>query len=93
MTFADDQLAARDLETGLPVDFETLATSDDLEERIRSGQITGEQAAELLQQAARRETAENGPSLDTDEEGRITTGGFGAGQGMAKHSTNHRERS
>ena len=90
MTFADDRTTARDVETGPPVDFDTLTTSADLEERVRSGEITGEQAAELLQQAARRETAERGPSLDTDEEGRITTGGFGAGQGMAKHSTNHR---
>jgi hypothetical protein len=92
VTFADDQTTARDIETGLPVDFDTLTTSAELEERVRSGEITAEQAAELLQQAARRETAEHGPSLDTDEEGRITTGGFGAGQGMAKHSTNHRER-
>lgn len=92
MSIADDPTTTRDPETGLPLDFDQLATSADLEERVRTGEITGEQAAELLQQAARRETAEHGPVLDTDEEGRITTGGFGAGQGMAKHSSNHRER-
>jgi hypothetical protein len=89
---AEDPAATRDPETGLPLDIERLATSADLEARVRSGEITGEQAAELLQQAARRETAEHGPALDTDEEGRITTGGFGSGQGTAKQSTNHRER-
>jgi hypothetical protein len=92
VTYADDRSTVRDVETGLPVDFEKLTTTTDLEERVRTGEITGEQASELLQQAARRDTAEHGPSLDTDEEGRITTGGFGAGQGMAKQSTNHRER-
>ncbi len=90
MTIADDQNVARDTETGLPLDFDQLATSEELEARVRAGEITGEQAAELIQQAARRQTAEHGPTLDTDEEGRITMGGFGAGQGMAKHSTNHR---
>jgi hypothetical protein len=89
---ADESSVTRDPETGLPLDFERLASSEELEARVRAGEITGEQAAELLQQAARRETAEHGPSLDTDEEGRITMGGFGAGQGMAKQSTNHRER-
>ena len=92
MSAADDSTVTRDPETGLPLDFDRLATSAELEARVRSGEITGEQAAELLQQAARRKTAEHGPTLDTDEEGRITTGGFGAGQGMAKQSTNHRER-
>ncbi|HEY7033863.1 MAG TPA: hypothetical protein VH482_21175 [Thermomicrobiales bacterium] len=92
MNSADESSVTRDPETGLPLDFDRLATTDDLEARVRSGEITGEQAAALLQQAARRETAEHGPTLDTDEEGRITTGGFGAGQGMAKQSTNHRER-
>jgi hypothetical protein len=89
---ANDSTDTRDPETGLPLDFDRLVTSADLEARVRAGEITGEQAAELLQQAARRETAEHGPTLDTDEEGRITTGGFGSGQGMAKQSTNRRER-
>jgi hypothetical protein len=88
---SDPPNSARDTETGPPVDFETLVSTDDLEERVRAGEITGEQAAELLQQAARRESAESGPTLDTDEEGRITIGGFGSGQGMAKHSTNRRD--
>jgi hypothetical protein len=91
VSIADDSAATRDIDTDLPPDFKRLTTSEELEERVRAGEITGEQAAELLQQAARRETAEHGPALDTDEEGRITTGGFGAGQGMARQSTSHRE--
>jgi hypothetical protein len=88
----DDQPVTRDIETGLPIDFDTLTASNELDRRVQAGEITGEQAAELIQQAARRRVAENGPALDTDEEGRITMGGFGSGQGMAKQSTNHRER-
>jgi hypothetical protein len=92
MGYADDQSVAQDIESGLPVDFETLTASTELDRRIQAGEITGEQAAELIRQAARRRVAEHGPALDTDEEGRITMGGFGSGQGMAKQSTNHRER-
>ena len=91
MNLSNERDVSRDPETGLPVDFERLLTSDELDKKIRAGEITNEQAAELLQQAARRQSAEEGPALDTDEEGRITTGGFGAGQGMARHSTNRRE--
>jgi hypothetical protein len=90
MAFSEGRDSPNDPETGLPLDFDELADSDALLERVRAGELTAEQAAELLQAAARRETAEHGPSLDTDEEGRITEGGFGAGQGMAKQSTNHR---
>jgi hypothetical protein len=90
MSMADERDLALDTETGLPLEFDRLVSSEELDARVRTGEITGAQAAELMQQAARRQTAEEGPALDTDEEGRITTGGFGAGQGMAKHSTNHR---
>ena len=79
MGYADDQHVAQEIETGMPVDFDTLVASTDLDRRVQAGEITGEQAAELIQQAARRHVAENGPTLDTDEEGRITTGGFGSG--------------
>ena len=54
---------------------------------VQSGELTGDQAAEQLQQAARRLVAEEGPTLDTDAEGTITTGGFGSGQGMQKQRT------
>ena len=61
--------------------------SHELEEKVRSGEITGAQANELLQQAARRHAAEHGPSSDTNADGIITTGGKGSGQGMEKQRT------
>lgn len=64
---------------------------EELEQAVQRGEITREQANEQLQAAARRHVAEHGPDLDTDEEGHITTGGFGTGQGMASHSTGGRE--
>ena len=66
---------AEGVDEGLP--------SHDLEEQLRAGEITGAQAAEQLQQAARRHAAEHGPDLDTDAEGTVTTGGFGSGQGQS----------
>ena len=59
----------------------------DVVDAVRSGDITADQAADELQQAARRRTAEHGPTLDTDEDGTITSGGFGSGQGMEKQRT------
>lgn len=59
----------------------------DLEEAVNSGVLSSEQASKLLQQAARRDTAEHGPSLDTDADGTITLGGAGSGQGMEKQRT------
>jgi hypothetical protein len=59
----------------------------DLESEVEDGELTGEQAAARLQQAARRDTAEHGPTLDTDADGTITLGGPGAGQGMEKQRT------
>lgn len=56
----------------------------DIVDDVESGELTSEQAAERLQQAARREAAEHGPTLDTNEDGRITIGGPGSGQGMKK---------
>lgn len=79
-----------DLESGLPLDRDELLTSEELERRIESGELTREQASEILQAAERRHTAEHGPDLDTNEDGVITEGGFGSGQGMAKHSTGGR---
>jgi hypothetical protein len=64
---------------------------DELERAVERGDLTQAEANERLQAAARRHSAEHGPDLDTDEEGRITTGGFGAGQGMAKHSSGGRK--
>jgi hypothetical protein len=77
----------RDPESGIKIDFDPLQGEADLEERVRSGELTREQADELLQSAARRHTAEHGPDLDTDEEGLITQAGFGSGQGMDSHSS------
>ncbi len=59
----------------------------DVVDAVETGDLTGDQAAEQLQQAARRRVAEEGPALDTDADGTITTGGFGSGQGMQKQRT------
>ena len=67
--------------------FDQPLSDRDIEEAVQNGTLTSQQASELLQQAARRETAEHGPSLDTDEDGRITLGGAGSGQGMEKQRT------
>ena len=64
---------------------------DELEQAVARGEISREEANERLQAAARRHTAEHGPDLDTDEDGRITAGGFGSGQGMASHSAGGRK--
>jgi hypothetical protein len=68
-------------------ELQDLLASGELDEAVRSGALTPEQAAERLQQAARRQAAEQGPAEDTDEDGTITSGGFGAGQGMEKQRT------
>ena len=78
-----------DLETGLPLDRVELLQSGELDRRVQSGELTTEQAAEILQAAERRHTAEHGPDLDTDEEGQVTMGGFGSGQGMGNTRTGH----
>lgn len=54
---------------------------------VERGDLTPEQASEQMQQAARRQVAEQGPALDTDSDGTITTGGAGSGQGMEKQRT------
>ncbi len=59
----------------------------DVVDAVQTGELTGDQAAEELQQAARRQVAEHGPTLDTDSDGTITSGGFGSGQGMEKQRT------
>ncbi len=59
----------------------------DLSEEVASSEMTGDQADEAMQQAARRQVAEHGPSLDTDAEGTVTSGGFGSGQGMQPQRT------
>lgn len=51
---------------------------------VQEGEMTGSEAAEKLQEGARRRTAEEGPALDTNEDGTITRGGFGSGQGMER---------
>jgi len=64
---------------------------EELVDAVRRGEVSNVEASEELQAAARRHTAEHGPELDTDEDGRITSGGFGAGQGMAQQSTGGRK--
>jgi len=81
-----NEFVARDLDTGMELDFDPLRDDPKLEQRVRSGEFTREEADALLEAAARRQIAEHGPDLDTDEEGLITEGGFGTGQGMAWHS-------
>jgi hypothetical protein len=86
MSDKTDNTVPRDLATGLPLDRDQLLDGNELEEKVASGVISRQEADEILQAAARRHTAEQGPDLDTDEEGRITQGGFGSGQGMSSHS-------
>ncbi len=59
----------------------------DVVDAVQSGDLTTAEAAEQIQQAARRRVAEEGPALDTNADGVITTGGHGAGQGMEKQRT------
>ena len=59
----------------------------DLTAEVESGAMTNTQASEAMQRAARRQVAEHGPSLDTDADGTVTTGGFGSGQGMEPQRT------
>ncbi len=68
-------------------DADDLVESRALDDAVVRGELTSVQAAELLQQSARRRTAEDGPAIDTDTDGTITTGGFGSGQGMAPERT------
>ena len=75
--------------------FEPIETSEfaaglpdhDLDDAVRAGEISADQAAEQLQQAARRHATEQGPVVDTDADGLITIGGFGSGRGMEKPRT------
>ena len=60
---------------------------EEIEAKLKAGELTSDEAARLLQQAARRKAATEGPELDTDEEGKITLGGFGSEQGMEKQRT------
>ncbi len=64
----------------------------ELVEAVQRGELTAVEASEHLQAEARRHAAEHGPDLDTDEDGLITNGGFGAGQGMAQHSAGGRKQ-
>ena len=59
----------------------------DVIDAVENGDLTGDQAAKQLQQAARRRVAEEGPALDTNQDGIISEGGFGSGQGMGTQRT------
>ena len=65
---------------------------DELVEKVQQGELTSVEANDQLQAAARRRAAEHGPELDTDEDGTISSGGFGSGQGMASHSAGGRKQ-
>lgn len=65
---------------------------EELIAKVQRGDVTSAKANDELQGAARRHAAEHGPDLDTDEDGMITGGGFGSGQGMASHSTGGRNQ-
>ncbi len=77
----------RDPETDLNLDSDQVFAGDALQKRINSGEITEEQADELMQKVARRDSAEHGPDRLPDEGGTATEGGFGSGQGMGSEST------
>jgi hypothetical protein len=87
MSDTTNRTPGTDLETGLPLDRDELLASGELERRVQAGEMTTEQAAEILQAAERRHAAEHGPDLDTNEEGIITSGGFGSDQGMGNQRT------
>ncbi|HWV36331.1 MAG TPA: hypothetical protein VNZ55_11910 [Thermomicrobiales bacterium] len=89
MANQSNEYVARDPQTGLSLDMDEAELGAELEKRVESGEITREHADELLQTAARREIAENGPDRLPDEGGTVTEGGFGSGQGMASESTWH----
>ncbi len=65
---------------------------DELVEKVESGEVSTVEASDHLQSEARRHAAEHGPDLDTDEDGTISRGGFGSGQGMASHSAGGRKQ-
>ena len=83
----DSQVFADDLLTELPLDRGKLLRRGELDRLVQAGKHSTEQAAEMLQVALRRHAAEHDPDLVTDEVGRVTTGGFGSGQGMGKQRT------
>lgn len=76
----------RDPETDLDLDSGEVFEGDELKKRIDAGEITEEQADQLMQKAARRDIAEHGPDRLPDEGGTATEGGFGSGQGMSSQS-------
>lgn len=79
---------ASDLETGDPLEVDPL-DGNELETRVRTGELTGAQADEMLQTAARRRATELGSDLGADSSEVTTEGGFGSGQGMASQSKRH----
>jgi hypothetical protein len=78
-----------DFETGVTLDRDKLLRGDrgELDAKVASGELSGEQAADILQAAQRRHVAEHGPDSRPDADHTVTTGGFGSGQGMQKTRT------
>jgi hypothetical protein len=75
----------------LGVDPNAVLEDGALESLIAEGKLTRAEADEILQAAERRLDATEGPAPDpeTDDDGTVTEGGFGAGQGMASQSKRH----
>lgn len=82
---APDKFAA------LNLNLDDLLADGVLDRLIADGTLTRAEADEVLQAAERRRAATEGPEPDpeTDEDGTVTEGGFGAGQGMAAQSKRH----
>ena len=70
---------------------EEVLEDGDLERLVSEGKITRAEADEFLRAAERRVAATEGPAPDpeTDDDGTVTEGGFGARQGMASQSKRH----
>jgi hypothetical protein len=93
MANASNDYVNRDPETGLDLDSDEIFEGDELEKRVNAGEITQEQADQLMQEAASRDIAEHGPDRLPDEGGTATEGGFGSGQGMSSQSTKQGRKS
>lgn len=86
MDNASNDVVARDPNTGIDLDSDEVFEGDGLEKRISAGEITQEQADQLMQEASRRDIAEHGPDRLPDEGGTATEGGFGSDGSMNSQS-------
>ncbi len=89
MANASNDHRNRDPERDIDLDADQVFEGDTLQKRINSGELTENQADQLMQKSARRDAAEHDPDRLPDEGGTATEGGFGSGQGMGSESTKH----